>query len=388
MEENRQELVLRRVTLFVTLRFVVTEAKVHLLEDSHEMDSFRQVVMHLPNHGQHIVIHRQCHVIVDVTQTLDDFVGEFIIMVRGLSFAEISKPRLRHPMHLFLSDGGKASLLCIDATDHGSERSVAIVVDKVLGIIRIVRGSQGLLEIHDGVPRFLSGDLTDLSEHKILNVRPLHSEIDDVSLDIQTATTSATLHLLRNKRGQIIAHITAEEASTERHVNTVREGVIGKDNTEASFLSQHLHLAAVAGETVFVCVDGDTTTEATNERMINIDFLSRLLHVGNDVFRFLVAQTLTSGRKDVFIVRLCRVFLDQRFVDNAIHGILFRFLGVLATSLSGCDFTHLRLLLRNLDQITAVVGELGNLLAFKTAQKVLEHVERPVCVELESNSWE
>ena len=386
VNEDGEEIVLSGIGLLEALGLVVAEANVHLLKGGTEMDCLGKVLVHLPDHTENIVLHGKLVVLVDVSELLDDVLGGGEVVVGGLASAELSESGVGHPLHRLLRHGGEAVLGPLDlANGHGEGRGLALVVDKVTGVSRVVGGGESLLKGHDRIARLLSGDLTDLTEHQVLDVGPLHTEVDHIALDVHASAAGTALHLLSNERGESVAHVTAEDAGTEGHVDTVGEGIVGEDDGDTAILGQHLHLTTVAGEANLIGVDGDTTPETTDKSMVDINLLAGLPHVGNDILNLVEIETLSGRRKDVLVVGLGGILGNERRVLESSLGLLLSFDGIDAVGLTGSNLTHSSLLPGKLDQIRPVIGELGNLLALQAGEKSLEHIERTIGVELESN---
>mmetsp|Transcript_10936 Transcript_10936/g.15342 ORF Transcript_10936/g.15342 Transcript_10936/m.15342 type:complete len:223 (-) Transcript_10936:208-876(-) len=212
---------------------------------------------------------------------------------------------------------------------------------EVHGVARIIGSSESLLKRHYRITRFLASNLTNLSKHKVFDVWPVHSKINNVSLNVHTSTTGATLHLLSNEGAKIITHITTEDAGTEWHVHTIRKSCIRKYNSQSTLLGKHLYLAAIARETNFICVNGNSATKPTNKCMIDINAFARFFHISNDVFHFVVVQALSGWGKDILVMRLSCIFGNKRFICKAGLSILFLFCGVFTISFSCCNLSHL-----------------------------------------------
>mmetsp|Transcript_5870 Transcript_5870/g.13925 ORF Transcript_5870/g.13925 Transcript_5870/m.13925 type:complete len:345 (-) Transcript_5870:1826-2860(-) len=230
--------------------------------------------------------------------------------------------------------------------------------------------------------------MADLTEHEILNVWPIHSKVNDVTLNIHTTASSTTLHLLGNQWGQLFTHITTENTRTERHVDSISKSRIRKDNGQTTLLGKHLHLSAVARESNLVGVDGNTTTETTDQSMVDVNLFTRLLHVSDDSFDFVEVQSLSSRGQDVLVMRSGGIFVDHGFVNETRLGIFLSLCSIFTTGTSSSNLSHLRLLFCQLDEIRSVGGEFSHLVTLEASQDILKHVESTVSVQLESNSWQ
>mmetsp|Transcript_25151 Transcript_25151/g.54903 ORF Transcript_25151/g.54903 Transcript_25151/m.54903 type:complete len:322 (-) Transcript_25151:2271-3236(-) len=320
--------------------------------------------MHLPDHTQNIMFHSQPHVLIGVTQALNHTLGDAKVLVGLFTGAEFLERGIGHPFHRLFGDGGEAMLRPLQLTNgRGKRRSLAIIVYKVPGVTRIVRSGQGLLESHDGIARFLASNLTDLTEHEILDVGPFHAKVYNIALYVHASTAGAALHLLCNQGSQGISHVTTEDTRTEGHIDTVSKSIIGKDDGNTTVLGQHLHLTTVARETNFIGIDGDTTPETTDERVVNIDLFAGLPHIGNDVLDLVEIEALTRRGKHILIMRLGGVLLDQRRVFKSGLCFLFGLGSVDSVRLAGGNLAHGGLFPRKLYQVSPVRRELGNLLA-------------------------
>mmetsp|Transcript_24495 Transcript_24495/g.40416 ORF Transcript_24495/g.40416 Transcript_24495/m.40416 type:complete len:336 (+) Transcript_24495:233-1240(+) len=262
------------------------------------------------------------------------------------------------------------------------------IVDKVPGVIGVICCCDGLSQSNGRITRLLSGDISNLSEHQILNVGPLHSEVNDISLDIHTSASCATLHLLCNQCRQVVTHVTTEDTRTERHINSIRKSFVGEDNGKPSLLCKHLHLTAVARKSNFVCVNSNSTAEATDESMVDVNAFASLLHVSNDIFNLVISEAFSSGRKDVFVMWLCCIILGESFVSKARLRIFFSLSSIHTASLTSSYLTHLGLVASKFDQILTIVRKFRNLFALQTGEQSLKHGKGTISVKLECNCWE
>ena len=87
-----------------------------------------------------------------------------------------------------------------------------------------------------------------LHQGSLASLAHLHAQVDDVALHVHTTAACSALHLLGDERGQSRAHVAAEDARAEGHVDSVGKGVIGEDDCEETLLCEDLHPPAVAGE--------------------------------------------------------------------------------------------------------------------------------------------
>mmetsp|Transcript_88324 Transcript_88324/g.254817 ORF Transcript_88324/g.254817 Transcript_88324/m.254817 type:complete len:448 (-) Transcript_88324:2556-3899(-) len=317
VDQNREKFILGRIALFELFTLLVAEAQVHLLKDGAEVNGDWHVFVHFPDHRKDIMINRKSHIAMDISESLDCLLRDFKVVITSLSLAEVAQGSVRHPFHLLLADSGEALLRALDLSDGIRKRLTFLTnVDELPSIVRIVGGCKCLLKRHNRVSRLLTSDMADLSKHEVLDVRPVHTQVDDVSLHIHTTATGTSLHLLGDKGGQVITHVTTENAGTERHVHPVGKSRVRKDDSKTSLLCEHLHLTTVARESNFIRIDGNTTTKTTDKGMVDVHLLSRLLHVCDDVFDFTEVQSLSSTSQHILVVRAGCVFVDHGLIHK------------------------------------------------------------------------
>mmetsp|Transcript_40796 Transcript_40796/g.57353 ORF Transcript_40796/g.57353 Transcript_40796/m.57353 type:complete len:254 (-) Transcript_40796:1134-1895(-) len=252
--------------------------------------------MHFPNHGEQVMVHCKSHITVDIAQTFDAFLRHVQISAINIAVAEVFQRWSSHPLHLLLCDSREAALCSFHFSYSCSKRSrcrQVRFVTEMFDVTRIIRSCKCLLQSHNWIARLLSRHVANLSKHQVLNVSPFHTKVNDIALHIHTTTASTTLHLLRNKWSQSFTHITTENTTTERHIHTVCKGSIRKYNSEAAFLSKHLYLTTVARKPNFIGIDCNSSTESSNQGMINVYLLSRFFHVSDDVLNLIVTQTFS-----------------------------------------------------------------------------------------------
>mmetsp|Transcript_26 Transcript_26/g.78 ORF Transcript_26/g.78 Transcript_26/m.78 type:complete len:214 (-) Transcript_26:2381-3022(-) len=207
-------------------------------------------------------------------------------------------------------------------------------MNKVFVVIRVVRRSDSPLKRHYRVARAVANHLTNLSKHEVLNVGPVHTKVNHITLDIHPTASSTSLHLIRNKWSEISSHVSTEDARAERHVHAIRKSHVRKDDSQTSFLRKHLHLSTVTRESDFVGVNGDTAAEATHKSVVDINIFSTFLHVRNNILHLRIVEALAGSSEDVFVMRLCGIFRYKNIIFKTSLSFLFSILRSLSGTLN------------------------------------------------------
>ena len=185
------------------------------------------------------MVHSKSQVVFHITQSFNDFVGNIEVLFILFALAKFLQSSIAHPFHLIFSHSGKAFLLVALKTTQSSRKLlilIFVVMNELLRVARIVRSRQSLLQSHDRITGIFTGHMRNLTEHEVLDVIPLHTKIDHISLHIKPTSSCTALHLLCNQRCKSVAHVSTEYTRTEWHVDTVSKGIVRKDDSKTALL--------------------------------------------------------------------------------------------------------------------------------------------------------